>query len=77
MLSLALALGATLSILSPHFLTSAYFGLPAFVVTLGVMAIGRSLAYIFSGATAISDLPQNFGDIAYTECNHLATRPGQ
>lgn len=141
MLSLALALGATLSILSPHFLTSnnllnvldqsvvvgivaigmtfviliggidlsvgsvagltgvllgrglghfaipvavvlailagmaiglfsgfliAHFGLPAFVVTLGVMAIGRSLAYIFSGATAISDLPQNFGNIVYT-----------
>ena len=141
MLSLALALGATLSILSPHFLTSnnllnvldqsvvvgivaigmtfviliggidlsvgsvagltgvllgrglehfaipvaivlailagmaiglfsgsliAYFGLPAFVVTLGVMAIGRSLAYIFSGATAISDLPSNFGNIVYT-----------
>ena len=28
----------------------ARFGLAAFVVTLGVMAIGRSLAYIFSGA---------------------------
>jgi ribose transport system permease protein len=33
----------------------ARFGLPAFVVTLGVMAIGRSLAYIFSGATAIAE----------------------
>jgi ribose transport system permease protein len=44
----------------------ARFGLPAFVVTLGVMAIGRSLAYIFSGATAIADLPENFGDIVYT-----------
>jgi ribose transport system permease protein len=44
----------------------ARFGLPAFVVTLGVMAIGRSLAYIFSGATAIADLPDNFGDIVYT-----------
>ena len=30
------------------------------------MAIGRSLAYIFSGATAIADLPDNFGDIVYT-----------
>ena len=141
MLALALALGATLSVLSPHFLTSnnllnvldqsvvvgivaigmtfviliggidlsvgsvagltgvllgrglehfaipaaivlavlagmaiglfsgfliARFGLPAFVVTLGVMAIGRSLAYIFSGATAIADLPENFGNIVYT-----------
>jgi ribose transport system permease protein len=44
----------------------ARFGLPAFVVTLGVMAIGRSLAYIFSGATAIADLPEKFGDMIYT-----------
>jgi ribose transport system permease protein len=44
----------------------ARFGLPAFVVTLGVMAIGRSLAYILSGATAIADLPENFGNIVYT-----------
>ncbi|HEY6840568.1 MAG TPA: ABC transporter permease [Chthoniobacterales bacterium] len=33
---------------------------------MGVMAIGRSLAYIFSGATAIADLPEKFGDIVYT-----------
>jgi ribose transport system permease protein len=44
----------------------AQFGLPSFVVTLGVMAIGRSLAYIFSGARAIADLPENFGNIVYT-----------
>src|SRR6202047_4212317 len=44
----------------------ARFGLPAFVVTLGVMAIGRSLAYIFSGATAIADLPETFGNMVYT-----------
>src|SRR5246127_4698686 len=44
----------------------AQFGLPAFVVTLGVMAIGRSLAYIFSGATAIADLPDSFSNIVYT-----------
>ena len=44
----------------------ARFGLPAFVVTLGVMAIGRSLAYIFSGATSIADLPESFGNIVYT-----------
>src|SRR5246127_1480998 len=30
------------------------------------MAIGRSLAYILSGATAIADLPENFGNIVYT-----------
>jgi len=44
----------------------ARFGLPAFVVTLGVMAIGRSLAYILSGASAIADLPEAFGNIVYT-----------
>ena len=44
----------------------ARFGLPAFVVTLGVMAIGRSFAYILSGASAIADLPEAFGNIVYT-----------
>ncbi len=44
----------------------ARFGLPAFVVTLGVMAIGRSLAYILSGASAIADLPETFGNVVYT-----------
>ncbi len=29
------------------------------------MAIGRSLAYIFSGATAISNLPPSLGDVVY------------
>jgi ribose transport system permease protein len=44
----------------------AYFGLAAFVVTLGVMAIGRSLAYILSGQTAISGIPFGLQDIVYT-----------
>src|SRR3984885_1945454 len=44
----------------------ARFGLPAFVVTLGGMAIGRSLAYIFSGAISIAGLPESFGNIVYT-----------
>ncbi|MDQ0393946.1 ABC transporter permease [Labrys monachus] len=44
---------------------TAYFGLAAFVVTLGVMAIGRSLAYIFSGQTAISDIPDALSNIVY------------
>lgn len=44
----------------------AYFGLAAFVVTLGMMAIGRSLAYIFSGATAISNIPDGLSNIVYT-----------
>jgi ribose transport system permease protein len=42
------------------------FGLAAFVVTLGVMAIGRSLAYIFSGQTAISNIPDAMQSIVYT-----------
>lgn len=35
----------------------AVFGLAPFVVTLGVMAICRSLAYVLSGQQSISDLP--------------------
>jgi ribose transport system permease protein len=42
------------------------FGLAAFVVTLGMMAIGRSLAYILSGQTAISNIPDRMQDIVYT-----------
>jgi ribose transport system permease protein len=45
----------------------AYFGLAAFVVTLGMMAIGRSLAYIFSGQTAISNFPDAIQAIVYTD----------
>lgn len=46
---------------------TAYFGLAAFVVTLGVMAIARSLAYIFSGQTAISNIPESLSNIVYTD----------
>jgi ribose transport system permease protein len=46
---------------------TAYFGLAAFVVTLGVMAIARSLAYIFSGQTAISNIPEAMSNIVYTD----------
>ena len=42
------------------------FGLAAFVVTLGVMAIGRSLAYILSGQQSISDIPDGMQNIVYT-----------
>ena len=42
------------------------FGLASFVVTLGVMAIGRSLAYILSGQTAISNIPEALQAIVYT-----------
>src|SRR5579863_2182384 len=44
----------------------AYFGLAAFVVTLGVMAIGRSLAYIFSGQTSITNIPPELNNLVYT-----------
>lgn len=44
----------------------AYFGLAAFVVTLGVMAIGRSLAYILSGQSSINNIPAGLNDIVYT-----------
>lgn len=44
----------------------AVFGLAPFVVTLGMMAIARSLAYIFSGQTAISNIPNELSDIVYT-----------
>jgi ribose transport system permease protein len=43
-----------------------YFGLAAFVVTLGVMAIGRSLAYIFSGQNSITNIPPALNDLVYT-----------
>lgn len=42
------------------------FGLAAFVVTLGMMAIARSLAYIFSGATSITNLPEGLNRIVYS-----------
>ncbi len=44
----------------------ARFGLASFVVTLGVMAIARSLAYIFSGATSIADIPESMTDLVYS-----------
>jgi ribose transport system permease protein len=44
----------------------AVFGLAPFVVTLGVMAIGRSLSFIFSGQRSISGLPPDLDAIVYT-----------
>ena len=48
---MAVLSGAEIGLLSGILI--AYFGLAAFVVTFGVMAIGRSLAYILSGQTAM------------------------
>lgn len=39
----------------------AVFGLAPFVVTLGMMAICRSLAYVVSGQQSISDVPESLG----------------
>jgi ribose transport system permease protein len=61
---MALGCGAGIGLISGILIT--YFGLAAFVVTLGMMAIGRSLAYIFSGQTAISNIPSNLSDLVYT-----------
>src|SRR5580693_5985639 len=61
---LAVLAGAAIGLFSGTLI--ARFGLPAFVVTLGVRAIGRSLAYIFSGATSIADLPESFSNVVYT-----------
>jgi ribose transport system permease protein len=51
----------------------AYFGLAAFVVTLGVMAIGRSLCYILSGQSSISDIPDAIQTIVYTNVFGIPT----
>ena len=44
----------------------AIFGLAPFVVTLGVMAIGRSLAFILSGQRSLSGLPSDLANIVYS-----------
>ncbi len=36
----------------------------AFIVTLGMMSVGRSMAYVLSGANSISQLPEALGDLA-------------
>jgi ribose transport system permease protein len=35
-----------------------------FVVTLGMMSVGRSLAYVLSGASSIGNLPMSLGDLS-------------
>jgi ribose transport system permease protein len=61
---LAVGCGALMGLFSGVLI--AVFGLAPFVVTLGVMAIGRSLAYIVSGQRSISGLPMGLQDIVYT-----------
>ena len=60
----AVAAGASIGLFSGLLIN--LFGLAAFVVTLGVMAIGRSLAYILSGQQSISDIPDGLQNIVYT-----------
>ncbi len=61
---LAVGCGALIGLLSG--VLSAVFGLAPFVVTLGIMAIGRSLAYVISGQRSISGLPSGLQDLVYT-----------
>ncbi|MCM2505828.1 ABC transporter permease [Aureimonas altamirensis] len=63
-IALAVTAGGCIGLLSGLLIN--VFGLAAFVVTLGVMAIGRSLAYILSGQTAISTIPDAMQSIVYT-----------
>lgn len=60
----AVGCGAGIGLLSGVLI--AVFGLAPFVVTLGMMAIGRSLAYIVSGQKAVSGIPEGLSDIVYT-----------
>ena len=59
----AVTVGAFMGLLSGVLV--AVFGLAAFVVTLGMMAIARSLAYIFSGQMPISNIPSDMSVIVY------------
>ncbi|MBV9492317.1 MAG: ABC transporter permease, partial [Verrucomicrobia bacterium] len=61
---IALLAGAVAGLISGVLI--ARFGLAAFVVTLGMMAICRSLAYIFSGNASISNLPAGLNNVVYT-----------
>ena len=61
---LAVLFGAGIGLVSGVLV--AVFGLASFVVTLGIMAIGRSLSYILSGQRSISGLPADLGNIVYS-----------
>jgi ribose transport system permease protein len=63
-IAVAVVSGGTIGLFSGFLV--ARFGLASFVVTLGVMAIGRSLAYIASGQNSISDIPPGINSLVYT-----------
>ena len=48
-----------------------YFGLAAFVVTLGMMSVARSLCYIFSGGISISTIPEPLSDFVYAKVGFI------
>jgi ribose transport system permease protein len=60
-LLLAILSGAFIGLISG--LLIAVFGLAPFVVTLGMMAICRSLAYVISGQQSISDVPPELASL--------------
>ena len=60
---LVIIFGALIGLISGSLVS--FFGLPAFVVTLGIMAIGRSFAYIFSGQQSISDIPDGLQNLVF------------
>jgi ribose transport system permease protein len=60
-LVLAIGCGALIGLVSGVLV--AVFGLAPFVVTLGMMAICRSLAYVLSGQQSISDVPPSLASL--------------
>lgn len=64
-LAVGLAIGAGAAIGAVSGILIAVFGLAAFVVTLGMMAICRSLAFVLSGQQSISDLPDGLSILVY------------
>lgn len=64
-LAVGLAIGAGAAIGAVSGILVAVFGLAAFVVTLGMMAICRSLAFVLSGQQSISDLPDGLSVLVY------------
>jgi ribose transport system permease protein len=63
--AVGLAIGAGAAIGAISGILIAVFGLAAFVVTLGMMAICRSLAFVLSGQQSISDLPDGLSVLVY------------
>jgi ribose transport system permease protein len=58
----ALLAGAAAGMINGLVIT--YGRVAAFVVTLGMMSIGRSMAYVLSNASSITELPPGIADIA-------------